>query len=324
VSRAAALLALAGLAAATALMAHHGFGAVLAAFAAAGVGVLWSSLFHVVAMALNARAWQAVVPRGRGRSLPFFTWMVWVRESVNGLLPVARVGGEVATARLLVRRGVAAPAAVASLVVDMTLTLATQLVFTLAGVALLARHGPGGPLARTAWLSLGVAVPVVAVLLAVQRSGLFELLGRLARTVAGARFDRLVGGARRLDRAVRAVYRARARVLRCAAWQLAGWAAGAGEIWIFLAFAGARASVWDALAIEAIVQALSSAAFVVPGALGVQEGGFLAVGGAVGLSPDLALALALARRARDVLLFVPALLVWQGQEGRRLLAAREG
>ena len=45
-----------------------------------------------------------------------------------------------------------------------------------------------------------------------------------------------------------------------------------------------------------------------PGALGVQEGGFLVVGGLVGLPPELALALALVRRARDVIIFVPALI----------------
>jgi glycosyltransferase 2 family protein len=75
------------------------------------------------------------------------------------------------------------------------------------------------------------------------------------------------------------------------------------------------------LIIEAVIQALSSGAFVVPGALGVQEGGFLAIGTLLGLSPELALALALMRRARDVLIFLPALLIWQVAAGRRALSA---
>ncbi len=71
-----------------------------------------------------------------------------------------------------------------------------------------------------------------------------------------------------------------------------------------------------------MVQAASSAAFVVPGALGVQEAAFLAAGSAVGLPASVALAAALFRRARDVLVFVPALVAWQAEEGRRLVAAR--
>jgi len=49
----------------------------------------------------------------------------------------------------------------------------------------------------------------------------------------------------------------------------------------------------------------------VPGGLGVQEGGFILIGGALGLDPATCLALAGARRIRDLLIFVPGLLAWQ-------------
>ena len=72
----------------------------------------------------------------------------------------------------------------------------------------------------------------------------------------------------------------------------------------------------DALVIEALVQAISSAAFVVPGALGVQEGGFLLIGAALGIDGTTALALAAARRLRDVIVFFPGLIAWQWAETR--------
>lgn len=320
--RTALVLGLAGLAVATALVVRAGLATVLTALASAGLGVVWASLVHVVPMTLNARAWQLLVGRGRGRTLPFFTFVVWVREAVNGLLPVARVGGEVAAARLLIRRGVPGPQAGASLVADMTVSLVTQLVFTVGGIGLLAARAPGGPLVRTAWLALAGAAPIVALLVLVQRAGALETVARVARALTGRWLADLVGSARRVDRATAAVYRSPRRVTRCVIWQLAGWAAGAGEIWAFLAFAGSPIGLTDALALEAIVQALSSAAFVVPGALGVQEGAFVAVGGALGLGPDTALAVALSRRARDLLVFVPALVVWQWQEARAVLGPR--
>jgi glycosyltransferase 2 family protein len=282
---------------------------------------LWSSLFHTVSMALNARAWQLLLPLRRRGSVAFYFWAVWLREAVNGLLPVARIGGEVVSARLLIRHGLRPVTAAASLVVDMTVSLVSQFTFTLLGLAVLIAHGAGGGAVRDIVLGLAVTVPVVAALFVVQRVGLFTLAAKLFRALFAGRFDALVGGAVPLDRAVRRLYRRRRAVLACFLWQLAGWSAGSGEIWLALLFLGHPVALGDAFAIEAVIQALSSSAFVVPAALGVQEGGFLVVGGLVGLSPELALALALVRRARDVIIFVPALLLWQIGAGRRALSS---
>ena len=71
-----------------------------------------------------------------------------------------------------------------------------------------------------------------------------------------------------------------------------------------------------ALAIEALVQAVASAAFLMPGALGVQEAGFLGIGALLGLGAEAAAALAVARRLRDLLVFLPGLLFWARAERR--------
>jgi len=144
VIRTVTLVGLAGLALAPALFLWQGVGPVLAAFAAAGLGILWSSLFHAVSMALNARAWQLLLPLRRRGSVAFYFWAVWLREAVNGLLPVARIGGEVISAQLLIRHGLRPVTAVASLVVDMTVSLLSQFTFTLLGLAVLVAHGAGG------------------------------------------------------------------------------------------------------------------------------------------------------------------------------------
>jgi len=66
---------------------------------------------------------------------------------------------------------------------------------------------------------------------------------------------------------------------------------------------------------------MSAVAFLVPGALGIQEGGFLLVGAAFGISAPLALALAAARRLRDLVVFLPGLLAWQWAERSRPAAS---
>lgn len=318
--RTAVLVGFAGLAAATALFLWQGLGPVVGAFAAAGLGIVWASLFHLVPMAVNAAAWQVLVPkRLRRPSLAFFFWAVWLREAVNGLLPVARVGGEIVTARLLVHRGLAPVVAVASVVADVTVGIATQFIMAMVGVALLASRGADAGTVTEIAVGLLVAMPVVTALVLVQRFGVFTLFARLFRALFGSRFEKMVGGAQSLDRAVRRLYRRRAGVLACGLLQLVGWVAGAGEIWIALVYLGHPVGFDDAIIIEALIQALSSGAFVVPAALGVQEGGFLVIGSLVGVPADIALALALARRARDIIVFAPALVVWQLTLGRRFL-----
>jgi uncharacterized membrane protein YbhN (UPF0104 family) len=80
----------------------------------------------------------------------------------------------------------------------------------------------------------------------------------------------------------------------------------------------------EAVVIESLIQAISSAAFFVPGGLGVQEGGFILVGGALGLDPSTCLALAAARRIRDLLVFVPGLIAWQfAESSNRTLGHRQ-
>jgi putative membrane protein len=315
----ATLLGLAGLALFTGLVVAEGVGGIFDALKVAGLGILWASLFHIVPMVINARAWQVVMPGAKRPSLLAFTGLVWMREAVNGLLPVARVGGEVVTARMMIWGGVRPGVAVGSLVVDMSMSIASQFLFTLIGLALLIHTSTDSALIQQTSLAVAVFVPMMAALFMAQRQGLFGLLGQVWRKLAGDSWTALIGNARRLDRRVAGIYRRRGAVISCTLWQLAGWIAGGGEIWLALHFLGSEISFLDALMIEALAQAVSSAAFLIPGALGVQEGGFLLFGALVGLTPEIALALALMRRARDLILFVPALLIWQWMEGKRLL-----
>lgn len=320
--RVAAFCGLGGLVLAAILIAVQGAGAVFATLATGGFGLVLAALFHFVPMAVNAHAWRILLPhRRRLVSLRFFTWSVWAREAVNGLLPVARIGGEVVSARLLIQHGIAPAPAVASLVVDMTLSIVTQFVFTILGLALVVTRTGDLAIAGSVALGLLAMIPAGIAFFVVQRYGLFVILAKLFRAVMGGRLDFLVGRAGTLDRAVRVIYQRPGRVLWCSFWQFGGWVVTAGELWLALYFLGHPTGIADCVLMESITQAVSSAAFVVPAAIGVQEGGFLVIGNLVGLSPETALALALARRGRDLLIFIPALVAWQAKEGRRLIGA---
>ena len=322
--RAGLLLGLLGLVAASALVIYQGAEPVIATFASARWGLLWVALYHVAPMLANARAWQVLLPGRVQPSFSFFAWMVWVREAVNAMLPVARIGGEVAGAWLLTTRGVRKRPAAATLVVDMTMSLVSQVAFTLIGVSLLVTRGEGQSLADGVGIGLLIALPIVVAFGLVQRIGIFGFLARLFRLAFGDRFERMVGGAEALDRAVHVIYRRPGRIAACGLWQLFGWLVSSGETWIALVALGHPVGLGDAVMVTALIEAASSSAFLVPGALGVQEGSFLVLGQVLGLPSEVSLALALVRRARDVLVFGPALALWQLGEGRRLLARRTG
>jgi uncharacterized membrane protein YbhN (UPF0104 family) len=89
-------------------------------------------------------------------------------------------------------------------------------------------------------------------------------------------------------------------------------------------FIDAHIDVFSAVAIESLLAALRSAMVFVPSAIGVQEAGYAALAPVFGLGPEIGLAVSLLRRARDVAVGVPVLLIWQAIEGRRAFATQNG
>jgi len=306
--------ALVGLLAALWLIWNDNPVAVLALMRTAGLGLVLAGLVHVLPMLANARDWQTLI---RGAHRPSFFAMlrlVWVRESVNSLLPVARIGGEIVSFRLMRRWQVRSSTAVASLIVDMQLTLISQLLFTMVGIGFLLAHAQSNALRLADDLAWGVVAltPLLVLFALVQHANPFERLTRVLNRVTSGQLAALAGRSVHIDRAIKLVWRRRGVVLRYLFWwQPLQCFATALEIWVALYFLGARVSFIEAVVIESLIQALSSAAFFVPGGLGVQEGGFILIGGALGLDPATCLALAGARRIRDLLIFVPGLLAWQ-------------
>ena len=112
------------------------------------------------------------------------------------------------------------------------------------------------------------------------------------------------------------------RLAQALLWQFAGYLTGALETWFALKLLGHPVSLEAALAIEALTQAIRHATFIVPGGLGIQEAGVILFGHLAGVSGEAALALALVKRAREVLFGVPALLSWQWVEARVVRRAR--
>jgi len=306
-----------------ALIAYFGFEAVAEDMRQIGWGLVAIALFHLVPMLLSALGWQAV-HRGPGNgSILVYLQARWVREAVNGLLPVGQVGGQFVGARILTNHGAKAPVAVAGSIVDLSMEVITQFFFGLLGLVLLvAAHG----LDRTVfWLIVGLCLAALLLsgFLLAQRWGLFELVERGLTVMSAVTGLAAVAGMAGLHDALAALNRKRGNLAFSMFWHSLSWLIGAGEIWLTLYLLGHHVTIAEALILESLGQAVRSAAFIMPGALGVQEGGYIVLGGLLGFSPDISLSLSLAKRVRELLLGLPALLTWQIGEGRFLLRKPE-
>lgn len=312
-----------GVVAFCAVLAWQDVGEVFELLAGAGFGLVLVALYHVVPLFFDAVSWHALLVPDKPRPSFLETWRIrWIGESLNVLL--FSIGGELVKLRLMARRGVGLARTGASILVDMTLALLTQLACVGAGIALVVASGSESGLPEGLALGLSIVVAVSLGLFFLQRTSLFERVVRLlSRVGLGSGFERALGGMAEFDRELRALHRNPRALISCTLARLAAWVLGTGEVWLGLRVLGSPIGLTEAFVMESLCQAVRTAGFAIPGALGVQEGGYVFVGRLLGLDEEIALALSLARRFRDLLLGLPGLLAWQWAEGRTLLGTEE-
>lgn len=312
---------LVGLVLAVILVVLAGLNDVLRVLEIAGWGLFWLGPLHLAPVFLEALGWRVLLPRReRAPRLAYVFWVTAVREAVNNLLPVARVGGELVGVRLLHKRHVRLPVAGASLVVLLTLTAVDLYLLTLAGLGLLLSNIRATQIAGPVGAGLLAVLPGIVLLIVVQRYGnVFARLDRLIELVAGGRrlLSRLVEPAR-LDAEIRRLYGRFGALAAGCGWKLLSLAAEAAEVWVIMYLLHHPIAVWQAIVMETLSLAVRAAAFIVPAGVGVQEGGFVLIGHLLGIPADFAIAVSLAKRFRELLFGIPSIVSWQWSEGRQL------
>ena len=301
-----------GLAVLVGLVVREGAQSIVGLLRHAGWLLLLLVPLHAIPLLLDVMGWRLlIVERSRVRALFL---IASIREAVNRLLPVANIGGEVVGVRLLTRQGVSGTAAATSVIVEVLLFLFAQYLFLTLGVACLL-HMTGSIRATGALLiAAGGGLPVILLLMWLLRSGMFfRAIERLAARMLnpGGQPASVMNSLARLDRAVRELTAAPGRLARTMLWQLAGLIGGCSETWLALRWLGHPLSPGGAVALESFTLAARSLIFMAPSGLGVQEAGLVALGQVLGLGSDVAIALSLTKRMREILFGLPALAVWQ-------------
>jgi putative membrane protein len=283
------------------------------------------ALFHLLPLVLDALAICVLFEAGCTRaSLRDSLLARWVGESANSLMPAGQIGGPVLMARHLTHLGMRVQEAAAAITVSTTLQTFAQIAFALAGLILLgarAGHVPEHALRTSALLASGFLAVQVGGFYFIQRRGFYGKLMRTATRFSGKRdWSQFVNQAEAIDVSVREIHRRGGAVTLSFALSLIGWVVGTGEVYLITQLLDTPVTWLNALLLESLGQAIRGAGFAIPGALGVQEGGYLLLGPLTGLPPDAALALSLAKRARELLLGLPGL-VYLHLSGRAGAAA---
>jgi putative membrane protein len=315
---------LVGLALTAWLLASYGIVRIFEALAHAGwVGIAAVIAFHLPQMLFSALGWQVIAGRA-GRSsvdpaaprLRVYLLLRWIREAVNNLLPLAQIGGEFVVARLLQKRGVRLAQAVGGTIADLMLEMGTQVLFTVLGLVLLVRLVGHSEVSDIATRALLIAALVVAGAFGALWLGLAGVIERAVLRLGRSFGWPATGEIGGLHDALTGCFRAPGRVTLAAVWHLISWLLGGIEVCLILHFFGIDISIAPGLIIESVGQALKAVGFAVPGAIGVQEGGYVVVCRLLGIEPETAIALSLVKRVREAVLGIPGLILWHRTEAK--------
>jgi putative membrane protein len=317
-----ALLAAAGfgLVLAVAIIAFEGFGAVTEAFAAVGLyGLAAVTVLRAIELSGAGLGWWLVFPQGsRHHPLHLCIWVRLIREAINTLLPVAQVGGEIVGARVMTLFGIAAGVSGATVLVDLLIQVVSLFFFVIVGVGILATYGADDALVGSMMAGISIMGVVLAGFFTAQRFGGARLVDRALMAAANRTgWSALANLATLHDNLVR-IYGDVPRIALAMLVHLAFWFVGAIEVLVALNLMGYPVSFLDAVVIESLGQAVRAAGFLIPGALGVQEAGFIAVCAVFGIPAPAALALSLVKRVPELVLGPPFLLAWHRHETRAL------
>ena len=261
---------------------------------------------YIAVLWCDTQGWAcAIPPTAQAHVVPlwYLSLARLAGEAINDLTPTASIGGEPVKVYLLRARGLTTDAGLASVVVAKTTLTISQVVFILLGLPFFfSRLG----WVRQGWWVLGsllvLAAGFVTLLIRWQRR---KPMGMAVRALGHLlpQWRGLEGWAARaqlIDAHLLGFYDGNyRRFIASTIYHFLGWLLGAAEVFFFCRLMGVSATPVDALIIEAMVQPVTAAALVIPGALGVREAGGVFLCRLVGLDDGVGLTLMALKRARE-------------------------
>ncbi len=279
------------------------------------IGLAVIVVFQLVLSLIMGGAWALLGRGGRSMSFSGFVWARLTRDAVSQALPLTQVGGLVIGGRALALEGMTGDFALASTISDLAVEFVTQIAFVALGGALLAWLRPQEHMGAPVLAVVGALAIMAAGMVLAQFWGAHWIETGLRRVL---RIAPEGGEAAPVAQAFRVIARRPGHIALACALHLAAWVLAAVQTWLTLALLGVRISLGGAVVLDSLTAGVKAVAFFIPASLGVQEGMLVWLGLMFGVAPGAALALSLARRARDLLIGLPVLAAWQWRHGARI------
>lgn len=263
-----------------------------------------------------AIAWLVILPQRRWTLLPCLYWGRLVREAGGRFLPFLPVGGFVIGARAVSLVGVPMALSAASTLVDVAAEFTGEVMFAALGLAVLLVWQPHSDLILPIGAGILVAALAAAIFIGMPGQGT-RLVQKLAARI-GSGEGRALGSLDSMAAQFDAIYARKTAIIGAVLLHFLAWIGSASQSWLAYHLLGADITFSQALAIEALLRAALTMTFFIPGAAGVQEAAYAGLGAIFGLPVDVSVAVSLLTRARDLVIGLPALLLWQYFEFNKL------
>jgi putative membrane protein len=295
------------------LISFVGHQAVYQGIAAVGIGgFALLCCYALLPLLLSAAAWSRLLPRFERAQLGHFVLARLIRVSAANLLLVSESNSVMLAVRAMITRRVLPAYAVASVAVDATAQMLGQMAFlALAVVLSLTRPDEAVDILLIEYIAPALILVAIAGILFLM---IFDSPGRkFWRQLYRYAFqsieidDAFLGAKYEL-------YASYGGFASSAALHLMAWIASGVGTYIALRLMGSAIRVQDAVALEAFVCAIRTLGAGVPAALGVQEVGYAVLVMLFSEPAEFGIAVSLLKRAREVVIGIPALLYWRMTE----------
>ena len=240
-------------------------------------------------------------------------------ESVNWIVPSANLAGEPMKAYFLKKHNVSMVDGMTSVVISKTILIISQIIFVMIGVVfLLFKLNVSGSHLISSIAIILLGIPIIIFIIFIQRQGIFAFLLKLLRMFRiKARYiyereERLI----ELDKNIYQFYsHNKKKAFYSFIYYFLGWVAGLIEVFLILYLLGIRVDTVSAYIIESLSTAAKGVTSFIPGSIGGQEGGIIAIFVSLKLSASIALTFGILKRLRELIwtsagLFVLSKLEW--------------
>ncbi|MGZ5841414.1 MAG: lysylphosphatidylglycerol synthase domain-containing protein, partial [Xanthobacteraceae bacterium] len=242
-----------GIAATVWLIAAARLTSILDSVAQVGWGIAAVVAVRAIMITINGVAWRLTLTKLVEVPYAVFPFVRWIREATDVLLPVASIGGSLASARLLTFWHVSVAMALAGVFADVFLQTVAQALFASAGALLLARMVGLGTLLPQLLLGVAAAAVVLGGFYLLQRYGAARWIDRAMNALTVRTAWRVQRGETGVQSAVDKIWRGRRLYLATAlAIHVIAWASGTLEVWLTLHFMHWPVSLERAIVLESL------------------------------------------------------------------------